>query len=62
MSCITLSKNNSSGLGHVAVTPLHDMTKSSKFYKILTTSQLHQVMSSCVVSSPDAKYMQDTVM
>ena len=62
LSVITLSINDSSGLGHVVVTPLHNMTKSGKFYKILTTSQLHQVMSSHVVSSPDAKYMQDTVI
>jgi len=59
---VTLSKNDSSGLGHLVVMPLHNMTKSSEFYKILTTSRLHQVMSSHVVSSPDAKYMQDTVI
>jgi len=59
---VTLSKNDWSGLGHMVVTPVHNMTKSSKFYKILTSSWLHQVMSSCVVSSPDAKYRQDTVI
>jgi len=58
----TLSKNNWSGLGHMVVMPVHNMTKSSKFYKILTSSWLHQVMSSRVVSSPDAKYRQDTVI
>jgi hypothetical protein len=33
-----LSKNDWSGLGHMVVTPVHNMTKSSKFYKILTLS------------------------
>jgi len=28
-SAVMLSKNDSSGLGHVVVTPLHDITKSS---------------------------------
>jgi len=59
---VTLSKNDWSGLGHMVVTPVHNMTKSSKFYKILTSSWLHQVVSSRVVSSPDAKYRQDTVI
>jgi len=35
---VRLSKNDWSGLGHMVVMPVHDMTKSSKFYKILTSS------------------------
>jgi len=38
IEAVTLSKNDWSGLGHMVVTPVHDMTKSSKFYKILTSS------------------------
>jgi len=53
--CVMLSKNNWSGLGHMVVMPVHDMTKSSKFYKILTLSRLQQVVSSCVVSLTDCQ-------
>jgi len=31
---------------------MYDMTKSSEFYKILTSTWLHQIVSSCVVSFP----------
>jgi len=52
---VTLSKNDWSGLGHMVVTPVHNMTKSSKFYKILTLSRLQQVVSSRVVSLTDCQ-------
>jgi hypothetical protein len=44
-SLVTLSKNDWSGLGHMVVTPVHDMTKSSKFYKILTLQPFAEMMA-----------------